>query len=110
MALINEYAFSPDVFDASSYTADGIGDIRLQYLKEAVINDGLVRDLRDGEWSRLFASSDRSWLPRGRELLKKLAKQNRLHRVSKVLKYNLVDDTDWCQEAVETNTSLSPLT
>ena len=75
MALLAEYALTPDVFDSASYSNDEVGGIRLQHLKEVLLSEGLVRDLRDGRWSSLFADDGRPWHMRGKELLKKLAQQ-----------------------------------
>ena len=51
MALLAEYALTPDIFDSASYSNDEIGDVRLQQMKEVLLSEGLVRDLRDGRWS-----------------------------------------------------------
>ncbi len=72
MALLAEYALTPDIFDQSFYSTEEVADIHLQHLKEALLNEGLVRNLRDGEWLRLFSNNDRPWHIRGKELLKKL--------------------------------------
>lgn len=100
MALLTEYALTPDVFDASSYASDEVGNLRLKYLKEVLLNEGLVRDLRGGSWSELFASSIRPWHNRGKELLKKLKQQCRLRPSKSALGESPVSDSDWCREAV----------
>ena len=80
MALLAEYALTPDVFDSTSYSSDEVGRIQLQHLKEVLLSEGLVRDLRDGKWLALFADDGRPWHMRGKELLKKLVQQKRLRR------------------------------
>ena len=61
-----------------------------------------MRDLRDGEWRALFRSDERSWHPRGRELVKKLATQGRLIRFESALPDPPPDDRHWCAEALAT--------
>lgn len=100
MSLLAEYALSPDVFDITSYSSDEVGDIRLQSLKEVVLHEALVRNLRDGRWLHVFMDNGRPWHKRGKELLKKLVTQNRLNLFSPVLTEEPIKDEDWCHEAV----------
>lgn len=106
MSLLAEYAITPDVFDASSYANDEAGDLRLQRLKEVLLNEGLVRDLRNGGWSELFAESSRPWHSRGKELLKKLKSQNRLRCFRPALSDSPASDSGWCREAVASSRNL----
>ncbi len=103
MPLLAEYALTPDVFDATSYSSDEVGSIRLQDLKEVLLAEGIVRDLRDGGWSQLFTNGGRPWHNRGKELLKKLAQQKRLRRFQPVGGAMPASDTDWCLEALASN-------
>ena len=80
MPLLADYAITPDVFDVTSYSTPGECEARLDTVREAMLTEGLVRNLRDGEWGALFKSDDRPWHPRGTELVKKLTKQGRLVR------------------------------
>ena len=100
MPLLSEYALTPDVFDSTSYSSDEVGSIQLQYLKEVLLNEGLVRDLRDGAWRSLFANNVRPWHRRGKELLKKLITQRRLRRFPAVLTSEPCTDHEWCEEAL----------
>ncbi len=100
MPLLSEYALTPDIFDSTSYSSDEVGSIQLQYLKEVLLNEGLVRDLRDGAWCSLFANNVRPWHRRGKELLKKLITQRRLRRFPAMLPSVPSTDRDWCQEAL----------
>lgn len=109
MALINEYALTPDVFDSTCYSADEVCRIYLQHLKEALLQDGLVRNLRDGDWLRVFDDNHRHWHLRGRELLRKLLSQNRLSNAPPISPTDPTSDSDWCNEAIASNTGLSPL-
>jgi len=106
MALLAEYALTPDVFDQSFYSSDQVADIYLQTLKEVFLNEGLVRNLHDGEWLRLFSNANRPWHTRGRELLKKLATQKRLNLCGAALAVTPTTDEEWCREALESNASI----
>ena len=103
MALLADYAVTPDVFDVTSYSTEGECEARLAIIHETMLTEGLVRDLRDGAWSGLFRSGPRSWHRRGRELLKKMAAQGRLLRVEPALPDEPADDRAWCAEALATD-------
>jgi len=100
MALLAEYALTPDVFDATSYSSAEVCGLHLQALKEVLLHEGLVRDLRDGAWIKLFGQTARPWHPRGRELLKKLGTQRRLVPAHAALPQPPANDADWCDEAL----------
>ncbi len=100
MALLAEYALTPDVFDATSYSNDEVGGIQLQHLKEVLLTEGLVRDLRDGQWFSLFTTEERPWHMRGKELLKKLVLQKRLRRCVCARANTPATDCEWCEEAL----------
>lgn len=106
MALLAEYALTPDVFDSTSYSNDEVGGIRLQHLKEVLLSEGLVRDLRDGRWSSLFTDEGRPWHMRGKELLKKLAQQKRLRRCDCAGADEPSSDGEWCDEALASHAGL----
>ena len=103
MALLADYAITPDVFDVTSYSTAGECDARLDTIREAMLTEGLVRDLRDGAWSGLFRSGPRPWHRRGQELLKKMKTQGRFLRVEPALPDSPVDDRAWCAEALATD-------
>ena len=42
MALLAEYALTPDVFDTTSYTSEEVCGLHLQNLKEVLLHEGLV--------------------------------------------------------------------
>lgn len=101
--LLREYAITPDVFDQSCYPHQASCDAELRSLKEVMLTEGLVRDLRTGEWRRLFVNDERPWHRRGKELLKKLAQQNRLMPFPPTLGGAPADDSQWCREALGTH-------
>ncbi len=101
MALIAEYALTPDIFDATRYPSTDLGGVYLQGLKEVLLVEGLVRNLRDGDWLKVFNdASPRAWHQRGKELLKKLVVQKRIAPHPPVLTAIPASDADWCKEAV----------
>ena len=103
MPLLADYAITPDVFDVTSYSTAGECEARLETIRDAMLSEGLVRDLRDGEWCALFRSDDRPWHRRGTELVKKLAKQGRLVRHESELPDPPAHDRHWCAEALATH-------
>ena len=105
MPLLADYAITPDVFDATSYSNDDACAARLETIREAMLTEGLVRDLRDGQWRKLFESGDRAWHRRGTELVKKLATQGRLIQYGPELPNSPHDDQGWCAEALATHTA-----
>jgi hypothetical protein len=107
MALLKEFAITPDVFDSTCYSSNEIGDIRLNELKNVLRDEAVVRDLRNGEWSALFSNVDRPWHRRGKELLKKLKQQNRLHLYAPSLITAPNTDCDWCKEAIASHNELA---
>ena len=100
MPLLADYAITPDVFDVTSYSNASECEARLETVRGAMVDDGLVRDLRDGEWSGLFQPEARAWHPRGLELFKKLVAQGRLVRCSPALPDPPANDNGWCAEAL----------
>jgi len=100
VALISEFALTPDVFDETCYGSAEACGIHLQVLKEILLQEALVRDLRDGDWRRLFLGDHRPWHRRGKELLKKLASQRRLLVSAPATATTPATDADWCAEAV----------
>lgn len=100
MALLAEYAMTPDVFDITSYSSDEVCGLHIQAVKDVMLQEGLVRNLRDGEWARLFSIDHRPWHRRGKELLKKLAVQKRLILHPAMIPASPASDADWCNEAL----------
>src|SRR4030042_856361 len=108
MALLVEYALTPDVFDCTSYNSDEVCGLHLQIIKDALLQEGLVRSLRNGNWAHLFSDSDRPWHPRSKELLKKLAVQNRLVTHPPACPEEPSTDAEWCDEALASH-EITPL-
>lgn len=100
MALLTEYALTPGIFNSSSYSTEEVAAIRLSSLKDVLLNQGLVRNLRNGEWRDTFQHDGNCLHFAGKELLKKIIKQNRLHNSPAVLVARPETEDDWCREAL----------
>lgn len=99
MALLADYAITPDVFDITRYSGEDACGLGLDRIREPMLTAGLVRDLRDGEWRALFRESARPWHRRAKEIVKKLARDGRMIRCpSECPPPN--SDRDWCGEAL----------
>ncbi len=103
MPLLADYAITPDVLDIGSYTSEEICGLHLREISQVMRSEGLVRDLRVGEWRGLFASDGRSWHRWGKEMVRKLATEGRLISFSPQLSAVPSDDQDWCEEALLTD-------
>ncbi|MBM4331133.1 MAG: hypothetical protein FJ117_07875 [Deltaproteobacteria bacterium] len=109
MALLCEYALTPDVFDTRFYPHEEVGTARLEHLKEVFLEEALLRNLRAGEWLAVFRNHDRPWHRRGTELLKKMIKQNRLRLAVAALSSAPANDVEWCLEALASH-QIDPMT
>jgi hypothetical protein len=109
--MLTEYALIPDIFDSTSYDSSELCSVHLQYLNEALLEEALVRDLREGEWLaylKNWVKQPQEYCPqRAKELLKKLVNQNRLRRVTSAMATQPKDCKDWCQEAIASHDDYS---
>lgn len=109
MSLLYEYALTPDIFDKSFYAHEDVGTARFEHLKDIFLEEALARNLRNGEWLSLFKNGSRPWHHRGIELIKKMAKQNRLRAAAAALPDVPGNDVEWCEEALASH-GIQPLT
>ena len=100
MGLLGEYAITPDVFDVNSYQTDEACGLHLRSLKEVLLDEGLVRNLCDGQWQEIFSAADRTWHNGGRELLRRLRGQGRLVAFPAMRSQLPTTDDEWCAEAL----------
>ena len=105
MALLAEYALTPDVFDIAAYSSEEVCGLHIQALKDVLLNEGLVRNLHRGEWARAFENSSRLWHQRGKELLKKLHTQHRTVLADATQPVLPQTDAEWCLEALGSHAS-----
>ncbi len=107
MSLLADYAITPDVFDVTSYSSEEICRLYLREINAVMRSEGWIRALRLGAWRDLFASDERQWHPRVKELLRKLVPQGRLVGFQPALHVAPASDEDWCAEALATRTELA---
>ncbi|MBE9049115.1 hypothetical protein IQ243_01585 [Nostocales cyanobacterium LEGE 11386] len=102
--MLVEYALIPDIFDANCYDYPELCSSRIEYIKDALLEEALVRDLRNGEWCKYFQTylkkNGDSWPQRSKEIIKKLIKQNRLRRVPAIQEAIPSNYIEWCHEAI----------
>ena len=101
--LLNDYAITPDVFDITSYSSKEVCGLRLDKIREVMMDEGLVRDLRSGEWRSLFGNNGRPWHGRAKEIVKKLYMQGRLVEFAASRTIAPATDEEWCVEALSSH-------
>ena len=106
MALLADYAITPDVFDVTSYSNEEVCRLHLKEIRDVMRTEGVVRDLRAGAWRALLAGEERPWHRRGKELVKKLATQGRLISSPPELPAVPGNDMAWCKEALASHARL----
>ncbi len=103
MPLLADYAVTPDVFDVDSYSNEDACRQSLELIRETLLTEGLVRNLRKDEWRNLLLNDNsRSWYRRSKEIIRKLFDQQRLIEVDPALPNQPADDQGWCAEALGT--------
>lgn len=107
--MLDEYALVPDIFDASAYSNAALIDAYLPFLKEPLLQEALVRDLCDGGWSQFCMANSGSLHRLCKEIVKKLAQNNRLRRFPRQAATSPVCAADWCKESVSVS-ELEPMT
>ena len=100
MALLADYAITPDVFDVRSYSSNEICRMRLDEIRRVMMDEGVVRDLRSGEWRTLFENDRRPWHGLAKEIVTKLHVQGRLLEFPATLQTAPTNDHEWCAEAL----------
>ncbi len=98
--MIDEYVMTPDVFDPAAYSNSAAIEICLSHLKEPLLKEALVRDLREGGWSKFCMNNLSSQHRLCKEILKKLHQNNRLRRFPKDNGTDPTSSKEWCQEAL----------
>lgn len=98
--MLDEYVLIPDIFDPAAYSNAALIGAYLPFLKEPLLQEALVRDLCDGGWRRYCIKNSGQLHPLCKEILKKLAQNNRLHCVPNYVVGNPQCAADWCQEGL----------
>ena len=100
MALFSEYAVTPDVFNAACYKTPSSCGVYVRQLQEVFLSEGIVRDLRNSEWSTHLLDHTKPWHTHATKLLTALKANGRLVPIDSVLAHTPVNDRKWCKEAL----------
>jgi hypothetical protein len=106
MPLLCEFAITPDVFQLDSYDSPDVAELYLRPLKDKLLTDSIVRNLRSGKWCGCFDRDDRNFHKRTKEIIKKLKQQNRIIDYPEQLREFDGTNEAWCREALESHTLL----
>ena len=98
MALFSEYAVTPDVFNLACYHSRKLGETHIRQLQQTFLTEGLVRDLRNGEWQQFLSGN--AWDRLVRNFLKNLNINGRLVPSDPELSHTPQTDREWCNEAL----------
>ena len=105
MALFSEYAVTPDVFNLDCYKSRDLGKTHIGQLQQVFLTEGLVRDLRNGEWRKfLLEKGCDKWV---KDVLKNLKLNGRLVPSNPELSHTPQTDLEWYEEALESDDSTS---
>lgn len=107
--MLDEYVLVPDIFDPAAYSNPAFIEMCLPHLKEPLLQEALVRDLRDGGWSRFCLEHSGNLHRLGKELLRKLQNNNRLRRFPPQHAATPTFPHEWCQESLSAH-GIEPLT
>ena len=105
MPLLADYAVTPDVFDKASYSCDEVCRLHLREIRDVLLAEGLLRDLRDGNWSQVLREDGRDWHP-AKGLVGKMVRQGRLVKHPCFRPTAPGTDVEWCEEALACHSSL----
>jgi len=98
--MLTEYALVPDIFDSTCYSNPDLCGIYLQSLKEPLLQEALVRDLRSGEWGAYISRNLQNLHIKTKEIYTKLSIQNRLRPFNPSLNSAPATYHDWCLESL----------
>lgn len=98
--MLKEYALIPDIFDETCYSAPGICPVQLNNIRELVLHEAVVPNLRDGEWSKYLTAQNHRFHRIGKELIRAARKESRLIKRSSSLTDVPQDDRGWASEAI----------
>ncbi|MHA0320305.1 hypothetical protein ACXY7D_18620 [Sphingomonas melonis] len=100
--MLEEYVITPDVFMSEAYLEPHTCGTNLRWLKDAILEDGLVRDLRDGGWSRFCTDPSTPGRHQStNEIIKKLRAGNRLRKSEPRLDHDPNSTQEWLAEGLE---------
>lgn len=98
MALLNEYALTPDIFDITSYPHKSVCDVYIKELINIFREDGLARNLRRNQFNRLLKQEEDCFHPRMKNFLTKTLR-GRCRDAEPNLDHEPATDVEWFDEA-----------
>jgi len=101
--MLLDLALVPEVFEEAAYSATGLCGHYLRTLADVVLEQAVVRDLRNGGWSRHMGLKPGQWHPATNEIIETLAKQKRLCEFPPALADEPDESREWCYEALATH-------
>jgi hypothetical protein len=111
--MLSEYSLGSCIFDIDCYVGDDKERRQLCYsklkeLKEIILEEeALVRDLRDGAWSK-YVLSHPSAHQQTKYIIGELQRKHQLRKVKGAKATTLPSShNEWCQEAIDSHTSES---
>lgn len=107
--LLDEYAIIPEVFDPNSYEPPELAGILLTSLRRPLTEEGIVANLRDGEWLTLVNGNLGGYHQRARNLIAELVKLKRIKPRPAALPGTCATSLEWCNEALGCH-EVEPLT
>lgn len=107
--MLDEYVIVPDVFDPAAYSNAAFVEMCLPHLKEPLLSEALVRDLCDGGWVRFCQQNSESLHRLCKEMIRKLAQNNRLRRYPSQGVDPPTSPSDWCREGLAAH-GVTPVT
>jgi hypothetical protein len=107
--LLDEYAIIPDVFDPRSYSSPELAAAFITILRRPLTEDGIVANLRNGEWLDLINGRLPDYHQRAKGLIADLVKLKRVMPRPIAQAGTCETSLDWCKEAIASNMT-EPLT
>ncbi len=107
--MLDEYVIIPDVFDPGAYSNAAFIEMLLPHLKEPLLCEALVRDLCDGGWAKFCEQNSGNLHRLCKEMIRKLAQNNRLRRYPSQGSDQPMSPSEWCREGIAGH-GLSPVT
>lgn len=98
--MLLDLAITPDVFTEAGYSSSDRCPDCLRQLRPILIEEAVIRDLRDGEWRAHISRPETPCHQAGRELFEALIKEGRLRPIAPALQATPEEPVEWCWEAL----------
>jgi hypothetical protein len=101
--MLLDLALVPEVFEEGAYSVGELCGHCLRTLTDVLLEQAVVRDLRNGAWSKHMKLKPGQWHPATAEIIEALAKQKRLYLFPPALSMEPDESREWCYEALATH-------